>query len=223
MRKEHASSPPDMNRGEARKHTKAIIDKLAEFQFTHFVTLTFSNANAGRMYTMGSSLPGDYIRGRLKQWDAHICRLLLGPNWQQKAPDRPLFAAFLEKPDTNPHYHLLLKFQPSPRRTIKEQQELFAADAARLWRKLVPGGTVDIKPISTPFSVARYVLKTYGYNLRYECIVWPDELVRQSSVQEMLDIAEEGERRAKINPSRPDKHVDKILQTIRHYRGRQKP
>jgi hypothetical protein len=61
---------------------------------------------------------------------------------------------------------------------LDEQHAVFDASAERIWTKLVPAGTVDVKPVTAQRGVADYVAKELGHPISYETFVTPDELIR---------------------------------------------
>jgi hypothetical protein len=101
---------------------------------------------------------------------------ILGRHWAERHADR-LFAFYsLEKANTNPHWHGLIRFFPVEGMTIVEQEGIFDENAERLWKKLMPSGSVKVLSVMSQRGVADYVAKTLGYPLSYEHYVVPDEL-----------------------------------------------
>ncbi|MGR3630776.1 MAG: hypothetical protein ACU0A8_01460 [Limimaricola soesokkakensis] len=49
------------------------------------------------------------MHDRLKNWDQRVNRRMLGSAYRRKPPERVLWMAFLEKPKSNPHWHLVLQ------------------------------------------------------------------------------------------------------------------
>lgn len=134
-----------------------------EFTFTHFVTLA-SNSNDISLRVM---------RDRIEHWDQRVNRELYGPKWRKHYDELLWFFAFLEKPTTNPHWHLLVRFQD------RDKLLRFAPVAEMKWRKVLPQGTVDIQPITGKHSrVVDYVLKSVGGELEYDHFITPDEFRR---------------------------------------------
>ncbi len=81
---------------------------------------------------------------------------------------------FLEKPAANPHWHGLVRLTPAPG-MLEKQKELFDLHAERIWKKLVPSGTVKSLPIFDQRGVADYVAKSLAYPVSYEHFTTPDE------------------------------------------------
>ena len=103
---------------------------------------------------------------------------LLGRNWAEMHADR-IFAFYsLEKAVANPHYHALIRFFSDDSWEVSRQAEIFDRNAAREWRGLVPGGTLDVQAITEQRGVANYINKTAQYELYYENFIVPDEFRR---------------------------------------------
>jgi hypothetical protein len=85
---------------------------------------------------------------------------------------------FLEKPDTNPHWHGLVRFFTFESKPLALQEEIFDRNAERVWKKLVPTGTVDVQPITVQQGVIKYVAKMVPHPISYEQFVVPDEFER---------------------------------------------
>lgn len=103
---------------------------------------------------------------------------ILGRHWANRHCDRIWAFYFLEKPASNPHWHGLIRFFPVDNYPQAEQERAFDANALRIWKKLVPSGTVDVQPITVKRGVINYVAKMVSYPISYEHFVTPDELVR---------------------------------------------
>ncbi|WP_127144612.1 hypothetical protein [Pelagibacterium montanilacus] len=164
-----------------RKQAREIQRWLMRWEFTHFVTLTFSDPDAGRATLRGSNLSGLYLTDRLRRWDALVCRELLGRNWHQRPADRPFWAGLLEKPDHSPHFHMLMMFPPNDRHDLPTTHALFELSAGRLWSKLVPAGTVEIEAVTSQRTLAEYVLKSFHVDVKYDKLILPDEFSRWST------------------------------------------
>lgn len=150
---------------EMRKEAREIARWLLRWEFTHFVTLTFSDPDAGTVSVGGSSIPGLFLEERLKAWDARINRTLLGRSWRDRTAERTLWVGTLEKPRISPHYHLLMRFPHNDRHDMATTHSLFAEHAEKHWKKLVPSGTVDAKIIHTRIKLAKYILKSFAYDV----------------------------------------------------------
>src|SRR3954463_85192 len=85
-----------------------IIDWIDQWHFTRFVTLTFNDNSTGDARIPGSQIKYEFLRDRLKEWDARMNRAILGKDWANRYPDRIFAFWFLEKPTTNPHWHGLV-------------------------------------------------------------------------------------------------------------------
>jgi hypothetical protein len=155
-----------------------ISNWLENWRFTRFVTLATNDSSMSSARLPTSRLPYTKLRDRLRQWDARMNRKLLGKCWAKHAQDRIFRFYFLEKMDTNPHWHGLVCFFPVKNKSCAEQEHIFDTKAGPFWKKLVPSGTVDVKPITAQRGVAKYVAKMLGHELSYEHYVVPGELVR---------------------------------------------
>ena len=77
----------------------AVREMIMEQGADHFVTAVFN-----RETTFAGA------RESLKKWHALVDGCLLGSRWQKKpAHERTFFMAFAEHPDSNLHYHLMLR------------------------------------------------------------------------------------------------------------------
>jgi len=115
---------------------------LAETEWDYFVTLTFNPANnlsekneqlVGRQWSVARAAED------LHHWHGQLDRKMLGNKWHKKICERTKFIAFVEHPDSNIHWHMMLKLNCT-------RHDTFIANAEAIWTKLVGSGTVDIKP-----------------------------------------------------------------------------
>lgn len=118
--------------------------------FDYFVTLAFNDVgvNISR------------ARRCLNVWDAKVNRKLIGPKWAKKPDERMLWVFVLEKPQTNIHWHGLIRINDglkTPFRTV----------AADRWKNLVRSGTSDVQAIRSMEGLAGYVAKQVNYELCY--------------------------------------------------------
>jgi len=103
-------------------------------------------------------------------------RKLLGTDWSIRHSDRMFAFWFLEKPDTNPHWHGLVRFFPADGRPIPKQQAVFDREAETIWQNLIGGrGSVDVQEITVQRGVIDYVCKMIPYPVSYTHYVTPDE------------------------------------------------
>lgn len=114
----------------------------------------------------------------MREFDSRVNRRLLGTKWALRHSDRIWAFWFLEKGDSNPHWHGLVRFFPADGRPINEQQNAFDREAEGIWLKLVPGGSVNVQEISVQRGVIDYVCKMIPYPVSYEHFITPDEFVR---------------------------------------------
>jgi hypothetical protein len=118
------------------------------------------------------------MRDRLREFDGRMNHSILGRHWAKRHSDRIWAFWFLEKPQLNPHWHGLVRFFPVDNMTIAEQESIFDQNAERIWKKLVPTGSVNVQPIGVQRGVIEYVGKMLGYPVSLESFVTPDELAR---------------------------------------------
>jgi len=113
---------------------------LERHTYTHFATLSFNDATTN--YYLAKRM--------LRSWDARICRALLGSRWFKKPDERLVWFATWEKPDSNPHWHLLINALPSQHEALDEHLE-------RVWTTLVPSGTANLQVVSSQRGAIAYV------------------------------------------------------------------
>lgn len=114
---------------------------LLEQQFDHFVTLNLNHRND---FGMDRS-------AKVHEFFKRINRKLLTRRWSKRSLGEIEMVAFVEHPDTNVHYHCLLKG------TAKHHN--FNVVAEQVWRDLVPGGQCHVEVYDNAASGAYYVTK----------------------------------------------------------------
>ena len=102
-------------------------------------------------------------------------RKLVGKRWAKRPNQRMISFFFLENPNSNIHWHGLIKFSAENKIPIFEQQHIFDWHADLTWRQLVPKGTVNIQQVEDQRSLVRYVTKMLPYSVSYESFVLPGE------------------------------------------------
>ncbi|MGA0598131.1 hypothetical protein [Enterovirga sp. CN4-39] len=106
-------------------------------------------------------------------------RALYGPKWASHKDELLWSFAFLEKPDRNPHWHLLIRLYDHDLAVRNNRITKLEVRAAEIWQKLVPSGTADVRRIVHGHDrVASYVAKELGHELQYADFVTPDEFRR---------------------------------------------
>jgi hypothetical protein len=70
--------------------------------------------------------------------------------WYKFTENRVVAVGFLEKPDTNPHYHVIASIPLVSQAALDEYSE-------EIWHKLMPAGTLDVQRIRG--NARRYVSK----------------------------------------------------------------
>ena len=118
------------------------------------------------------------IENRSKRWDGMINRELYGPKWAQRKDELVWYFAFLEKPASNPHWHLLLRFVGRWAEDLAEEDRRFPAIADAAWLRIMPSGTVDVRSIQTHSGrrLEDYVAKELSHSIQYQSFITPDEL-----------------------------------------------
>lgn len=158
----------ERNLSKNEKSKQALVQWLAEtHKFDYFVTLATNNPSMERQT----------LREKLKEWDARVNRELYGSKWHAKKADLLWWFAFLEKPASNAHWHILVtKYAPF---RLSEENELLTLRAVveKHWLKLVSSGTVDVQEIrdKTEYTIANYVAKELRFEAQYEDYVVPDQ------------------------------------------------
>ncbi|MDP2120674.1 MAG: hypothetical protein Q8K28_12285 [Hoeflea sp.] len=143
---------------------------LQQQRFTHFITLTTHNP----------SITIARMRERLKQFDARLNRALYGPKWASHKDQLIWFFAFIESPETNPHWHLLLTLDHTPVADKLIDTTLLEEHIRDVWLRLAPAGTVDVKEIHGKIDglLTDYVGKQLVHVPQYSSFVTPDEFRR---------------------------------------------
>ena len=101
---------------------KALREFINRQHFNTAITLDFD-------YAYFDSITIDSMKRTLKAWDAAVNRKLLGKKWH-KMPDRNItYFAFIEKPDTNPHFHIAAQIP-------EHEISYFRKQGAIAWKKL---------------------------------------------------------------------------------------
>lgn len=151
---------------------------LELWKFDRYVTLATNDPSLAGKPAPGSSIPHGLIRDRLREWDGRVNHAILGKHWAKRHADRMWSFFFLEKADVNPHWHGLVRFFPVENMTIGDQTALFEGNAERIWKKLVPPGSVDIQVITEQRGLADYITKMTPHEISYAHFVTPDEFIR---------------------------------------------
>jgi hypothetical protein len=154
--------PPD--------YREALVRWLdSAFTFDLLVTLTTHDSSLGR----------DRLRDLAREWDARMNRLLYGPKWRQHSDELLWAFAFLEKPEANPHWHLLIRRVEPDQRKWDEQVRKIDYKAIDIWRKIVPSGHADVRMLNHSQSrLIDYLAKEIGREIQCEDFITPDEFRR---------------------------------------------
>ncbi len=151
---------------------------LEKWKFDRYVTLATNDPSLAGKSAPGSSIPHGLVRDRLREWDGRVNHAILGRNWSLRHSDRMWSFFFLEKANVNPHWHGLVRFFPVDNMETADQAKIFDENAERIWKHLVPSGSVDIQLITAQRGLAEYISKMTPYEVSYEHFVTPDEFMR---------------------------------------------
>lgn len=156
--------------------TPALMTEwLSRWDFTRFVTLTFSQPGDGMNYAVGGTIT--FMRDRLKQMDARMNRKIIGRDYYNRPANR-LFHFFApEKIATNPHWYGVVSFYGANEEERARQEKLFDENLGPIWSRLVPAGTVDLKPINDRSGGIGYVAKALCLEVNFNHCVLPDEFL----------------------------------------------
>ena len=95
--------------------------------------------------------PADAVR-ITRLFHAMLDHAALGRNWLNRTDERSSYIAVIEHLDTNLHVHLAMTCGDKHLACVHEA-------ATAVWRKLVPGGTIDIQPAYDVPGWGRYLSK----------------------------------------------------------------
>ncbi len=146
-----------------RRLSGALESMLLERDWSFFATLSSNDRSRGSKSAAPSfattAHAEAFMRDRLRNWDARVNRALLGKHWLLKPDERLEAFGVLEKPASNPHWHLLVQMRcQHPKRDFIEAAE-------ETWLALVAAGSVDIQPVVSQVGLSRYVMKSMPYGL----------------------------------------------------------
>ncbi len=123
---------------------------------TKFVTLTTNatnpNSPASRWTLSDQPAIRKIMRTYLRRWDALMNGYLLGDNWRTSA-SRLQAIGVIEKPGSNPHWHLKVTPPPPP------IPMLFGAAARKAWGQIILAGTAHVQPIRRQGVISSYMAK----------------------------------------------------------------
>ncbi len=126
---------------------------LASLDYDYFVTLT-TNLDDVTDDLARIDRRINTMRKSLRDWEARVDRVLLGPKWLKKKQEHGIFAAYTaENISTNIHAHLLLKVRcPHDPTELARLVELS-------WTAIWPYGTAATDPIDRIEGLTVYVTK----------------------------------------------------------------
>lgn len=140
-----------------------------KFEFTHHVTLA----------TNGPGLSRDQLRTLIRVWDAKMNRSMYGPKWRKHYDELLFWFGFMEKPDVNPHWHLLIRLNDADPIRLDALERKLSALSEPHWQSRVPAGSVAVKTITSRHDrVVDYVGKELAFDVQYKDFITPDEFRR---------------------------------------------
>lgn len=154
-----------------------IPDWIDRWQYSRFITLATNDPGLGSE-NHGAATPSARMRDLLREFDGRMNHAILGKHWARRDSDRIWAFWFLEKPNSNPHWHGLVRFFQVDDYPTTAQEAIFDERVEPIWKRLVPGGSVDVKPITVQRGVIEYVGKMVAYPISYESFITPDEFKR---------------------------------------------
>lgn len=95
-----------------------------------------------------------FMADRLYNFEARVNRALIGPKWARRPQQRIEAICILEKPASNPHWHLLVNVRSGRCRGN------LVDIVQKAWGNLVPVGSTEVQPISDMGALSNYILKT---------------------------------------------------------------
>lgn len=122
------------------EHKQALTEYLREQRYNIGVTLTFNQ-----------SISRYKADKKLNYWTCAVNKALFGTRWY-KHSDGIQWVAFIEKEESNLHYHLLIK---------ADNVLAFLKVARVLWIKEVNSGTFDF--VCNTYDWARYIVKEKNF------------------------------------------------------------
>ena len=123
---------------------REFVEFLCNTDTTHLVTFAF-NSDACEAKA----------RDRLQEWQKRVDSFALGPRYWKKNDKRIFFVAVPESMGINTHYHALVRWPESKKKTKKIIQH-----AEELWRdKLVKSGNLDVQKLYDKKGAAKYITK----------------------------------------------------------------
>ncbi len=163
---------------QSKRIRSALREMIMEQGADYFVTAVFN-----RETFFGGA------RNSLKDWHARIDRCLLGRRWQRKpACERTFFWAFPEHPDSNLHYHLMVKLSDPAKRME------FEAIADTCWQGIVGSGDMKLEYLQTALDLAR----TVNYSTKDQ---WRSDLNQNYIISSMFLSEKESKTEAASNAS----------------------
>jgi hypothetical protein len=117
----------------------------------------------------------DWCRKRLNLFDMKLSRLLYGKNWSKRPPSERFMWVAIPERATYLHYNLLFAIQA-------QLHEPFWDEAPRIWKRVVPSGTLHVEVIGETARdfqcVTAYPAKAFHPDWTIEHMVTSMELRR---------------------------------------------
>jgi len=145
---------------------------VGRWQYQLLVTLQFNSARR-----FGGSVRPEDAKEKLRRWDAHVCRHLLGRHWVTSV-HRPFWFFFPEKFGYSPHWHGLVSLDFSDQDYRVRNIRKLAEYAPIAWKAIVPAGDCDVTHIYYQHGIRKYLEKEMLFELNYRNVIVPDNFSR---------------------------------------------
>jgi len=156
-----------MRRHEIEEYRDAVVQHIQKIEPNLLLTFNFNPPRSSRASTNSALLKGWEIQPengckRIKDFFSMLLRKAYGRGWYRDVlVERPIAYGFLENPEKNFHYHLLVKMSAELAVAVKEH-------GPSTWHKLCPGGQFDVKDI---YGNLPYLTGYVGKQLQTEAAV----------------------------------------------------
>lgn len=157
---------------------RALVAWLNGWRFTHFVTLATNDRDlrSADRHVIANLKGPERMDALIRRWDAYMNRALVGPKWGKPnyRADRMFAFYFLEKPETNPHWHALIRIDDDdPDRRARKLEKLVALPEEN-WVRIVASGSTAVREIHDEPNVVEYVAKELGHPVTYDHFIPAD-------------------------------------------------
>lgn len=127
-----------------------LVKWLANFDGQWHFAITLTSNDSERSF--------DRMKELLLMWEARVNKKFVGRRWYKprKAKQRMRIFAVLEKQRTNPHWHLIVRFE-----RCLNMQDAFSLAVDQIWQELLPSGDAMVKLITDAEGWTGYILKEF--------------------------------------------------------------